>query len=1116
MISLRLLQTVFVTLVLLLPPTLSFADTTADQTARLKALRAEVEALKDQKTPDTIYHADTGLGGAKEVGKKFGSQFGKELADIDLIGSVAATQEAKVKKRLQKRTKQLTLRNENIKRIEAKNRKYAALEKTLLKDEKKAQKQLKKINKNRVRQHSQRGDQLKVEAKRQRHKIKTAKFKGQKIREKKIKLKHSKNLSQQAKLNRSIARDKKRLAAFKRSAQRKIRFDDSGFLIGTVLSAISAEVEENAQAEREGRKPLAINKLINFSKNVTGYAAIEGAYTNIKTAELEAYIKTLEYYQLLGLDYKITDPYVQKKAAEAMRSAVIRNTVYEGAKLAPIAGEMIAIKEGMDAAGNAYVASEEAAYITENNEQVQFQISLRAAMKAEATITRLEKLAKQSKLLLSSLGKLHKQLLTMEKDATTSQQQLKAAINILEAYSQQAASLNNPATLSSLKSENITLLLNRLSKVKSAVEEQKQNIQRVISEHQGGALTAQAVATQGKFIGDLLQPSINDYQNLRQTVQTFEALSLGSDLREQVPAALETTKQAKLLLQQQSRISSKLYAIYQDQAAVLENVSKDHQQTRQQMTKYRQYVTNSKHLEDHHRHRIRAALERLDNNSIDHRSISNAMHNARRLHNSNDMVKTLARLDKSPQPVDTAKIDSLTQLAEKAWAKLAKPNNATAESVNQAQQLLAELIALAGEAKPVELETVAEKENLAGKGGRLLTGKPILAWNEYEISDIFNNHKNGKFIRENFLGFTAFDYDNSSTSVKECGNSNDFFCPRSKSTTFKIVETGQTTRRNGSRQGQVPYWIVFQLYGISTYFHQHHQIGRPLVEESSVKNRLKEQDTQLIKLSLKNADESIVVAEDNRNHLYANKGPVQLSTSSSILCVAGGVRDGDEKTGYSIYQQRGFNGEDAIKRPESLEKEYGRKFIRSCADWQENQEKILQPLAGHLLTEIAPWLTKVRDNFHLADVKINLHLPGFTTDSSGKGVTRNWIVKSEDKEEECHEIYNFSILNSQASGRKSWQQIMDEMDEKIDTTKESYPEIGVNISGADHARAWQYYSYNDYYKLAPHRFSDRIKFRIRNILVSVSGSIKSDQKQSRTQEVANAIAAQILNNPTGW
>lgn len=1082
-------------------------------------LSQQIAQINDGKIPDTQYQFNPGFDGTKKAVEVLGYE---DYSVEKYLDENWLHPEEKNLNQLYEEKR--ATRKEYLNTVDKKRREFDRMERDLAGKQDAATRKLENIEKQARNKNGYQSKRQQRKMRQQTRILNNANLQQQSIRVQKTKLNRNERLAKYTRLREKIAVSSKNVTRMQNSLDGKKKFDNGLFLLKVLMTAGSAEAEENYRAKQEGRPPLAINKVIIFTKGMTGYAAVEGLVNNTLATRAEAMKEALDYYADLDLD-GLSEEDLEKRMIGFANRAAARTALYEGAKLLPVVGDAINAKEIMDAGLNAQLAIEESQYMVANNEEAQFQTSLRAAVNLDTKVRQMEAIAEKSKLMITSLGKIKGQLLAMEQMASANRDQVKQAINILEAYNEQADALSNPAIAKSLEAISIDALLGQLKKVKASAEEQIGNMQRVKTEHQTGQLTAQAVATQTKFIADLLQPTVADYKTLQPALANISAVSQGSELAEQVPQALELIRQAKPVMQKDGERATKLYEAYREQAGNLEQLARRFKELRDEMPKYLAYLQSSKNLEDPHQDKMRAALDRANNTDIDQTALRRALEDARGLRSNTEMVGALADLDKTPKTVETTQVDALVLKAQQAWQKISGPNQAAAESLQTAQNLLNELVAMAGDARPAETEATATRKQVAVSQATagVLKGKTWTDINGADFRDRLSNRVGNTFLKDDFFGYKAFSYETSGMSKEECRDSITTYCPRGNYKMYRLLEEGVTTRMDSSLPpAKVPYWIALNIHMITIMLDDHiNTINRPLEDNSNVKSSLKDGKSRLIKLSLPNADQAIAIDNPRIFSVDARYGPLFVSTSGTIDCTIGGMPTPDGKPlGLSKHRNYSINGEDAVKRPESYEKEFSTEYIESCVDWQERRQDVLAELTNQLLGEAKPLLEKMRGEFYYRPIEFNVSFPGTTT-RNGLSFERRWIAEKGQYKTECSESYSFNRKSDNADYQSSWQKITDEYDREIDETakkqlQSGYKEMNVSINGADKARMWQYReAYTD--KTIPeYRISERILFRIGNILVTVGGSVRSDQDKSRTVEFANQVAAQILNTPTGW
>lgn len=1096
------------------------AENTQDSNrARLNLLINNLKQVDMEQRPDTLFTFNPGFDGTKKIAESMG--FEDYTPEKFLEQNRLHPEERKFNQLYEEKT---TTRKDYLEKFDKKNRALNKAERNFSAQEQSATRKLENIEQQRKAKNGYQSKRQQRKFRQQTRIRNEARAGKTSVRAQKANMQRAKRLENYTRLQNKIQASGNKITKMKNSLRMKGKADNAMFLAKVALTGLSAEAEENYRAKQEGRQPLAINKLIIFTKGMTGISAVEGLVTSTQVSRHEAMKEAAAYYRDLDLE-DVSFEELERRVIGFANRAAARTAIYEGAKLLPVVGDAINTKEIFDAGFEARVAVEEANYTISNNVEAQFQTSLRAAVNVDTKVRQMEKIAEQAKLLTASLAKIKGQLLAMEKTASTNHDQLKQAINILEAYNDQAAALQNPAIASSLDDKNTVTLLARLNAVKNSTDEQIGNMQRVKSEHTSGELSAQGVANQAKFIADLLQPSAADYTALQPSLDNIAAISKGGTLSAQVPQAMEFIRQAKPVMQKDGQLAAKLYDTYKSQAENLEQMTRQFKDLREEMTRYLSHLQESKNLEEVHKEKMRAALDRANNTDLHQTAIRQALDDVRGLRYNSEMVSALAGLDKTPEVVDTSQLDALVQQAQQAWDKLSGPNLATAESLQKAQGLLNELVALAGDAKPVEFESSqGKKQAFTAKGtSGVLKGKTWTDINGADFRDRLSNRVGNTFLKDDFFGYKAFSYETSGMSLEKCRDSITTYCPRGNYKMYRLLEEGVTTRMDSSLPpAKVPYWIALNIHMITIMLDDHiNAINRPLEDNSNVKSSLKDGKSRLIKLSLPNADQAIAIDKPNMFSVNARYGPLFVSTSGTIDCTIGGMPTPDGKPlGLTKHRNYGLNGEYAVQRPESYEKEFSAEFIESCVDWQERRKDVLAELANQLLGEAKPLLEKMRRKFYYRPLEFNVSYPGTTT-RNGLSFDRRWTAEKGQYKTECSETYSFNHKSDNADYQSSWQKITDEYDREIDETAKKQlqsgsKEIKVSINGADKARMWQYReAYTD--KTIPeYRISERILFRIGNILITVNGTVRSDQDKSRTVEFANQVAAQVLNIQTGW
>lgn len=1122
------------------------AATTTVQRAQIQAARAEIEELNAQQSPDTVFQFNTGLDKPKELAGALSQILtpqARDLVDVDL-GSFHDAQLENAEKRLNRQFEEKgNIRRGQVHKLDQKHKRYQKLEVEIAVNQTDAQQRVDASLEKKNRQQEHASASLKADIRTQTHRIESGKARQQQVSTRKAKLAKSRSTTGYLKIRQEIAATKSKIAAMQTAMQRKARFDRGSALLGVVLTAVSSEMEENALARQEGRPPLAANKVINFAKNVSGYSTVKGVMDNVEMAKMEAMVSTLEFFETNGFD--LNDPETQKlamqRAEDAARRAVARTALYEGSKLAPVIGDLVSIKEGFDAAGDTYVAVEEATYIITGNEEAQFQTSLRGAIKVEAKVRQMEAIAAQSKLLIASLGKLKEQLLVMEHGAEANRDKLRQAVSLLETYNEQAAALSSPTVANDFQPASIETLLGRLNAVKATADEQAGNMQRIKAEHQSGQLTAQGVATQARFIGDLLQPAIADHAALQPALSRIEDIGRSNELAAQVPATLEFLHQAKAVMQQQGERSNQLDEIYREQAGTLERLARQFQELRGEMPKYLAYVQSRKNLEDQHQDKIRAALDRANKVDIDQTALRRVIDDARGRHNSAGLAGALADLDKTPGTVDTSTVNALVQQAQQAWALLVGPNQAAAESLRKTQDLLHELAALAGDAKPAEVESPKDIEFVAENIQMgLFKGKNWLDISPNEIEQVLSNRTaDMKRASNNFFGYKA-----SERTGDLCRTTKGQFCP-GYDYLFKIITSGETRWNEGrGRTGKAPYWIAAEFSGMyvkTLLSSAYTAVPYDLEEHSSLKNEMKRENTAALQyefspVNISGIDEAMVQQTNSLSNnpsidvkVHARKGPVIFETHIKVGCQI----EPYEVDGY-VYTKN-LNFADVTIRPDDVTQRFDENFIQDCADSYAQLVDLHGELLSNLAREVDPLLANMKKQFYFKpidfsalgykDMPINPKSYNTTLISNKKAsfyLDRKKIISMPPHKHEMTDKYDITIEMIRASGNKGWNQVIEEFDANVKQRFESnignYKEqpTEVTINGADYAKlskSSDQYTWSDF---VAYGHQEHLFFRIANIGVSIKASVRAEAPGTRTLELANAIASKILASPRGW
>ncbi len=1115
------------------------AEVTTQQKQQLQRVQNKIEAIKSKKPKDTEFRFTTGVNIPMEVIKKTAGTFAPEskILKADVDGYYDLKIEDIEKRQNKFFEKKKSVRQEKIQKIDQKHKRYEKLESEIASNGKRAEQELKELG-TKSKLKGKKSVKLKAKINKQTRLVTRAKVKKQYIRTKKVNLGKSRNMSKYMKLRREIAATKREISKIKLAKKRGAKFSKGNLIFGTVLTAISSELQENAQAEQEGRKPLAINKLKNFVSDITGYSAIQGVSNSVDLARMEAMVETRERYEANGFDLNDPKVYemVMKRMEGAARRAAVDTAVYEGSKLAPVIGDMITVKEGFDAAGEAYVALEETGFTVANNEEVQFQTSLRAVVKANKAASELESIVNQINVLNSSLGKMGDKLKQFNKQTEANRKKVSNAIEVLDAYNMQAEALKNSNVLAILESDSVSGLKKQLAMIKSSADEQAANVERVKAEHESGELTIQAVATQAGFIGNLLQPVTTDYQGLSQTIAGIEALTKGAALTDKVPQAQAVIEQTRDMMGKDAKMSAELYETYSNQADNLEFLFKKYQAAKAKLPKLRNHALASNNLQEGHMERILSAIDRAENINFDQNALKRTIAAVRRLRNTSEKAGAISDLYEAPQTVDTAQIKDLVHKAQQAWEELSGPNQAASDCLQNAQNLLQELIALAGSAEPMDgiAESPSETESDVKLQGKLFAGKNLLQLTPYEICmALTNKTTDGAYIHNEFFGFKI---------PEACNQTKEWYCPELRKL-YKVLGKGTTTRQWGNKHYKVPYFITLQLHDFRAEINFSPNWTRELAEYHRVKfetkpNKARQEKIEIIPYHIPNADESLIIKKTRNNwseiKFYARKDQLIMEANAKLeawLEPIEGISEGVR-----------FSGNILVNPGPNIIKSFGKEVFAHGSNFAENQDKILGDLINPLLAEAAPVIKKMVNHFYLQPITFDLHFGGLIPAKNNSkyaklrrnaGVMQNFSRKEirviNGEEHDFWEHYRTTIWwRGELGFRRSIQDRIDELNKEVDKKVGNYlshssfkrNKIQVNIAGADYVKMGHrnVMAKSITAKFPRYQWDDYLAIRVANIVIIIDsyGTSPEKDKQTRTREIAEKIVSIVRNSPKGW
>lgn len=1130
---------IYFALLIVLTSGLVGSAVSAQQKKQLQHIQDKIKKIKSRQPKDTDFHFSTGINMPQELIKTTIKTVMPEAKILKVdIDSYYDLKIENIEKRQNKLfTKKGALRKEKILKIDQKHRRYEKLESEIIKNQKRAETEINKLGK-KIKGKTRNAKQIKAAIKQKTHIIIKAKVKKQYIRIKKINLGKSRNMAQYMKVRREISMTKRQLNKIKLAKNRGSRFSKGNFLFGTMLTALSSELEENSRADREGRRPLASNKLINFVKNISGYSAVKGVMDSVEISKMEAMVNTMEYYKSRG--YDLTDPKVRKMVMErtesAVRRAVVGTAVYEGAKLAPITGDLITIKESFDAAGQAYVAGEEAEFIIANNEQVQFQTSLIAVAKANSILSELKSLVQQVNVITISLNKMGGSLKQFNKHSELNRQKIVDSIQIIDSYNLQAQALQNSDILAALNTDSTAKFKSRLIAIKSSSDEQAKNIKRVNAEYKLEKLTRKAVATQAKFIGDLLQPVIIDYQNLSLTLESIKALNKGVKLADKVPEARAVINQARTMMAKDAKTAAELYDVYTHQADNLEYLLKQYQKIREKIPKLRNHAISSNNLQRDHSDRIMRILDRADNTSLDLRALKHTIANVRRVRNTSERVDALADMDKAPKIVDMNSVKELVDKARQVWEEISGPNQAAFDSLQNSQRLLQELLLLADNANlpddisdsPLVIESDVKLK------GKLFAGKNILHIMPHEITMALTDRTIDRtYINKEFFGFTT---------PGACKSSLADYCSKARGL-YKLLEKGTTTRQWGEKQYRVPYFLVLTLDDFRAELDLSPRWPRKLKQSFRVKHEIKpytslKEEIEIIPYSLSNADEALIIKRQGNKYidikLFARKAQLIMEVNGKIEAFV------DEIKGQSQAEKLRLT---CFLNPHpNTVKVYGKEVFARGAYWYGVQDEIFASLIDPLLADASPVIKKMANHFYFHPIRFDLSFDGLKPGkinaqkkelSYKAGVvqrfSKTWKQIINKREQDFAEYYTINITwHVNLNFEKTIQDDIDQQNATIDRRIDNYlrhptikrKSVKINIAGVDYIRMGNHKSFwnKNAHGTESYQWSEYLGMRLDNIVVFVDsyGRFRDRNRAARTRQIAEKIVSIIRNSHRGW
>ncbi|MCX7627368.1 MAG: hypothetical protein N2Z69_03015 [Methylophilaceae bacterium] len=347
-----------------------------DVTARVEAQRQVLSELEESAPPDTVFQYNTGLSMPQQMAEKLGGRdssaaqslkntqgsrfrdrikrtLGSDVPDLNADDLLNARIE-EIGTRLKSNESKVIMQQKLIDNIKHSHEQNLKLERDLKHKQVQLAREIEALGLDRLALKGKRKKRVQREIRFKERELREAIAAGKELQVQRTKLGLVRLTNELDDLQRGISLDKAHLKQLERAKGRQEIFKKGSNLLGIAMTFFSAVSEENAQAKKEGRPPLLTNKLGNFIKGISGYSTVMGVIDNVERAKIESVLDSVEFYEKLGFD--MMDPRILKNVEASARRAVIKAGLIEGAKLAPVVGDLVAIKEATDAALSTYAA----------------------------------------------------------------------------------------------------------------------------------------------------------------------------------------------------------------------------------------------------------------------------------------------------------------------------------------------------------------------------------------------------------------------------------------------------------------------------------------------------------------------------------------------------------------------------------------------------------------------------------------------------------------------------------------------------------------------------------------------------------------------------------------
>ena len=957
-----------------------------------------------------------------------------------------------------------------------------------------------------------------------------------------------------------------KLNRMKASMNRAGKASKGVFWTQMLMAAWDASATERRLAEKEGRQVSKANQTVDFVKRVTGYSAFAGLHADVQFAVMDSMLTRLEELDALGED--ITDREVFDRAYDYAYKQGIKAGIYGGAKLVPIVGDAINVKETADAVGELYNDLDASAWTQEDNENQQYQTWARAAAKAETALDLLLASVADVEAASRKVEKLTPQIASFAESARTVYHRQGEAIAVVQDYlDQQEALAKNPvaALLSDAARE---ALQTNIQTVITSANEQLKNIQRVKDEHKAGTLTAKGVATNRKFIIDLFEPAKMTAQDVRKSMAEISVLAKGSDLSTSLPQALRTIEETGALLKQLRERSGDALEKYLAARDVLLVSVKQYKESRALLDAAIKFIENMAEkipssINPKAADRIRAARSKAAGKLLDLNRVQGLIDRGRALTNENQAVVALSKLARIPSVEEGAGGAKIVEQAVQFSKEFSGPVRDMLTAVARVESGLSELGTLAGVAVATKFEPVK-----AGPVPKLSNNQMMTVTIKELNETVAGRLKDGSYRKEGlrtWAGFTVNKEDPKAVTARMAAagkNINSVAQLNIVAPYYRIVKQGTLQmwwdmNENGKQDTNEPtttqpYWIYYTAYigspngswgsvhrdGIGDRVHiDYRRFLEPKASENwtIVSNGHRPVSVAGADLAAAGVVVSTMQHEGKtfryeHAKAFAGIGPFDIEVTVDTTIQAG----------HMIISGTTYQVTDEMNKMVAFGLKNWAGFPDAMRDFEfymTGRAKVAQESAEWLVGVVQPYVEFSRKAFHFAaepllpemtglNCTTNIKEKEYLSRSTGRHYTREWVAYrhktgSVAKGRESYSIYmqcRFAGFN------KSWNDALAEcvayVKEHKGQSKQTAFDPGIQSATAVRAfrgplNTRKGPTGSSAEGSAFYHRSEKIRFSMKNVTVTVEGyGSRMTQQELRTAAIARAIAANIARQNT--